>query len=146
MRIVPMFASLVVDTRRSFALSAQLRRTYNGICHFFSRDLAVQHNRHHPCWKATHFLPCTRPPDVMRMNRPPKRATYGPSQSRAFVATSSGHRHARVHRAPDPMYSAGHLLSAPSFLATLFPGMFIRRALPLSASSGAFSFILSLLW
>jgi len=57
-----------------------------------------------------------------------------------------GHRHARVHRAPDPMYSAGHILSARSFLATLFPGLLIRRALPLSASSGAFSFILSILW
>jgi len=57
-----------------------------------------------------------------------------------------GHRHARVHRAPDPMYSAGHILSAPSFLATLFPGLLIRRAFPLSASSGAFSFILSILW
>ncbi len=89
MRIVPMFASLVVDTRWSFALSAQSRRTYNGICHFFSRDRAVQHNRHHPCWKTAYFLPCTRPPDVMRMHRPPKRATYGPSQRRAFVATSS---------------------------------------------------------
>ena len=30
-----------------------------------SRDLAVQRHEHHPCWKAAHFLPCTRPPDVM---------------------------------------------------------------------------------
>ena len=149
MLIVPMFASLVVDTRRSFALAAQLRRTYDGICHFFSRDLAVQHGLHHPCWKAGHFLPCTRPPDVMRMHRPPKRATYGPSQRRAFVATSSGHRHARVHRAPDPMYSAGHIFSAPSLdRAALGRSRFpcLRRALPLSASSGAFSFLLSILW
>jgi hypothetical protein len=44
------------------------------------------------------------------------------------------------------MYSAGHILSAPSFLDTLFPGLLIWRAFPLSASSGAFSFILSILW
>jgi hypothetical protein len=44
------------------------------------------------------------------------------------------------------MYSAGHILSDPSFLATLFPGLLIRRAFLLSTSSGAFSFILSLLW
>jgi hypothetical protein len=44
------------------------------------------------------------------------------------------------------MYSAGHILSVPGFLATFFPGLLIRRALPLSASSGAFSFILSILW
>jgi len=81
MRIVPMFASLVVDTRRSlqcfaslvvdtrrsFAQAAQSRRTYNGICHFFSRDRAAQHNCHHPCWEAAYFLPCTRPPDVLRL-------------------------------------------------------------------------------
>jgi hypothetical protein len=91
MRIVLMFASLVVDTWRSFALAAQLRRTYNGICHFFSRDLAVQHNRHHPCWKAAHFLPCTRPPDVLRLHRPQRRRIhYCPSQRRAFVTTRSG--------------------------------------------------------
>jgi hypothetical protein len=79
--IVPMFASLAVDTRRniqcfallgvdtrrSFALAAQSRRTYNGICHFSSRDRVVQHNRHHPCWKAAYFLPCTRPPDVFAL-------------------------------------------------------------------------------
>jgi hypothetical protein len=90
MRIVPMFASLVVDTRRSFALAAQSRRTYNGICHFSSRDRAVQHNRHHPCWKAAHFLPCTQPPDVMRLHRPQRRRIHpGPSE-RTFVSTLSG--------------------------------------------------------
>jgi len=36
-----------------------------------------------------------------------------------------GHRHVRVHRAPDPMYSGGHILSDPSFLATLFRGHFL---------------------
>ena len=90
-RIVPMFASLVVDTRWSFALATQSRRTYNGICHFFSRDRAVQHNRHHPCWKAAYFLPCTRPPDVLRLYRAQRgRINYGPSQRRTFVATRSG--------------------------------------------------------
>jgi hypothetical protein len=44
------------------------------------------------------------------------------------------------------MYSVVHILSAPELLATFFPGLLIRRALPLSASSGAFSFILSILW
>jgi hypothetical protein len=45
-----------------------------------------------------------------------------------------------------PMYSEGHILSAPGLLATFVQGLLIRRALPLSASSGAFSFILSILW
>ena len=91
MRTVPMFASPVVHTRRSFALAAQLRRKYFGICQFSSRDLAVQHGRHHPCWKAAHFLPCTRPPDVLRLHRPQRgRTQYGPSQRRAFVVTRSG--------------------------------------------------------
>jgi hypothetical protein len=89
MRTVPMFASPAVHTRRS-ALAAQLRRKYFGIRQFSSRDLAVQHDENHPCWKAAHFLPCTRPPDVMRMHRPPRRATFGPSQRRAFVVTRSG--------------------------------------------------------
>ena len=100
MRIVPMFASLVVDTLRSFALAAQLRRRHNGTCHFSLRDLAVQHGLHHPRWKAAHFLPCTRPPDVMRMHGPPKRATYGPSQRRAFVSTTSGHLQSRSSTRP----------------------------------------------
>ena len=39
-------------------------------------------------------------------------------------------------RAPPP---EGYILSAPSFLATFFPGLLIRRALPFSASSCAFS-------
>ena len=142
---MPMFDSPAVYTRRS-ALAAQLRKLHLRICQIFLREMTVQRDEQHPCWKTAHFLPCTRPPDVMRMHRPPKRATYGPSQRRAFVATSSGHLHARVNRAPDPMYSAGHILSVPGFLATFFPGLLIRRALPLSASSGAFSFILSILW
>ena len=66
-RSIQCFALLAVDTRRSFALSSQSRRTYNWICHFSSRDRAVQHNRHHPCWKAAYFLPCTRPPDVFAL-------------------------------------------------------------------------------
>jgi hypothetical protein len=77
--------------RRSSALAAQLRRKYFGICQFSSRDLAVQHGRHHPCWKAAHFLPCTRPPDVLRLHRPQRgRPHYGPSERRAFVVTRSG--------------------------------------------------------
>ena len=91
MRIVLMFASLVVDTRRKFALAAQSRRTYTGICHFSLRDRAVRHHRHRPCWKAAYFLPCTRPPDVLRLHRAHRgRIHYGPSQRRAFVATRSG--------------------------------------------------------
>ncbi len=88
MRTVPMFASPAVHTRRS-ASAAQWRRKYFGTRQFSSRDLAVQHDTNHPCWKAAHFLPCTRPPDVMRMHRP-RRATFGPSQRRAFVVTRSG--------------------------------------------------------
>ena len=98
MRTVPMLASLVVNPRWSIAPAAQMRRRHLGTCHLSSRDLTVEHGRHHPCWKAAHFLPCTRPPDVMRLHRPPKRATYGPSQRHAFVATSSGHRHASIDR------------------------------------------------
>jgi hypothetical protein len=89
MRTVPMFASPAVHTRRA-ASAAQLREKYFGIRQFSSRDLAVQRNDHHPCWKAAHFLPCTRPPDVMRMSRPQRRRTFGPSERRAFVATRSG--------------------------------------------------------
>ena len=43
-----------------------------------------------------------------------------------------------------PMSLEGHILSAPGLLVTFFKGLLIRRALPLSASSGAFSFILSI--
>ena len=89
MRTVPMFASPAVHTRRS-ALAAQLRRKYFGIRQFSSRDLAVQLDEHHPCWKAAHFLPCTRPPDVLRMHRPQRHTTFGPSARRAFVVTRSG--------------------------------------------------------
>jgi hypothetical protein len=45
-----------------------------------------------------------------------------------------------------PMSSEGHILSVPGLLATFFQGLLIRRALPLSASSGDFSFILSILF
>jgi hypothetical protein len=89
MRTVPMFASPAVHTRRR-ALADQLRRKYFGIRQFSSRDLAVQHDENHPCWKAEHFLPCTRPPDVMRMHGPQLRTTFGLSERRAFVATRSG--------------------------------------------------------
>jgi hypothetical protein len=90
MRTVPMFASSVVYMRRSSALATQLRRKYLGTRQFSSRDLAVQHDKHHPCWKTAHFLPCTRPPDVLRMHRPHLRTTFGPSARRAFFATRSG--------------------------------------------------------
>ena len=90
-RSIQCFASLAVDTRRSFAQADQSRRTYNGICHFSSRDRAVQHNCHHPCWKAAYFLPYTRPPDVLRLHRAQRgRINYGPSHRRAFVTTRSG--------------------------------------------------------
>jgi hypothetical protein len=36
------------------------------------------------------------------------------------------------------MSSEGHILSDPGLLATFFRGLLIRRALPLSASSGVF--------
>jgi len=52
--------------------------------------MTVQRDEQHPCWKAVLFLPCTRPPDVMRLHRSPKRATYGPSERREFVSTLSG--------------------------------------------------------
>jgi len=90
MRIVPMFASPVVYTRRR-TLSAQLRRTHCGTRHFFSRDLTPQRDAQHPCWKAAHFLPCTRPPDVMRLHRPQRgRIHHGPSELSVFVVTRSG--------------------------------------------------------
>jgi hypothetical protein len=86
-----MFAWLVVDTRRSFVLADQLRRTHCGTRHFFSRDLTVKRDAKHPCWKAAHFLPFTRPPDVMRLHRPQRGLIHhGPSERRAFVATRSG--------------------------------------------------------
>ena len=84
-----MFASPAVYTRRC-ALAAQLRKLHLGIGQIFSRDMTVQCDAQHPCWKAAHFLPCTRPPDVMRLHRSSKRATYGPSQRRAYALTRSG--------------------------------------------------------
>ena len=89
MRTVPMFALPAVYTRRS-ALAAQLRRKYLGTRQFSSRDLTVQRDDNHPCWKSAHFLPCTRPPDVMRMHRPARQSTFGPSERRVFVVTRSG--------------------------------------------------------
>ena len=142
MRIVPMFASPAVHTRRSTAppavhtrrsaLVSQLRRIHCGIRQFFSRDLTVQRDEHHPCWKEAHFLPCTRPPDVDLL------------KLRSYFLSQLGPRYARMLKLP--MYSEGHILSAPGLLATFFEELLIRRALPLSASSGAFSFILSILW
>jgi hypothetical protein len=124
MRIVPMFASLVVDTRRSFSLAAQSRRTYNGICHFSSRDRSVQHNHHHPCWKAAHFLPCTRPPDVMRLHRPQRgRINPGPSKPRAFVSTRSGLQ---------TMTTGGHEdATAPAAVTSAAAGP-VRRFMPIA--------------
>ena len=70
---------------------AQLGRTHCGIRHLFSRDLIAQRDALHPCWTAAHFLPCTRPPDVMRLYRPQRgRIHHGPSERRAFVSTRSG--------------------------------------------------------
>ena len=90
MRTVPMFASPVVYTRRR-TLAAQLGRTYCGIRYLFSRDLIAQRDALYPCWTAAHFLPCTRPPDVMRLYRPQRgRIHHGPSERRAFVSTRSG--------------------------------------------------------
>jgi hypothetical protein len=109
MRTVPMFASPAVHTRRS-ALAAQLRRKYFGIRQFSSRDLAVQHDENHPCWKAAHFLPCTRPPDVMRMHGPQRRTTFGLSERRAFVATRSGFQ---------PMPSGGVLIALQTALVEI---------------------------
>ena len=93
MRTVPMFASPVVYTRRrtlADQLNTELRRTHCGTRHFFLRDLTAQHDAQHPCWTATHFLPYTRPPDVMRPHRSSNRATYGPSERRAYALTRSG--------------------------------------------------------
>ena len=84
-----MFASPAVHTRRC-ALAAQLRKLHLGIGQIFSRDMTVQCDAQHPCWKAAHFLPCTRPPDVMRLHRSSNRATYGPSERRAYALTRSG--------------------------------------------------------
>ena len=90
-RRIQCFASLVVNPRRSIAPAAQLRRRHRGTCQFSLRDLVVQHAGHHPCWKAAHFLPCTRPPDVLRLPRAQRgRIHYGPSHRRAFVAMGSG--------------------------------------------------------
>ena len=125
-----MFASPAVYTRW-IALTAQLRKLHFGNGQIFSRDLTVQRDEHHPCWKSAHFLPCTRPPDVDLL----KLRSYFLSQlGPSYVGTLKL-----------PMSSKGHILSAPGLLATFFKGLLIRRALPLSASSSVFSFILSIL-
>jgi hypothetical protein len=90
-RSIQCFASLVVNTRRSITPAAQLRRRHRGTCQFSLRDLVVQHAGHHPCWKAAHFLPCTRPPDAIRLHSAQSgRIRYGAHARRAFVATRSG--------------------------------------------------------
>ena len=90
-RSIQCSASPVVNTRRNITPAAQLRRRHRGTCQFSLRDLVVQHAGHHPCWKAAHFLPCTRPPDVLRLPRAQRgRIHYGPSQRCAFVAPRSG--------------------------------------------------------
>jgi hypothetical protein len=142
MRIVPMFASPAVHTRRNIAppdvqtrrsaSAAQLGRKYFGTCQFSSRDLAVQHGQHHPCWKTVHFLPCTRPPDVDLL----KLHSYFLSPLVPLY----------VRPLKLPMSSEGHILSDPGLLATFFKGLLIWSVFPLSASSGVFSFILSILW
>ena len=63
---------------------------------------------------------------------------------RSYVLTQLGLRYVWLIKLP--MSSDSHILSVPGLLATFFKGLLIRRALPLSASSGAFSFILSILW
>ena len=91
MRTVPVSASPVVNTRRNITPAAQLRRRHRGTCQFSLRALVVQHAGHHPCWKAAHFLPCTRPPDAIRLHRAQRgRIRYGAHARRAFVATRSG--------------------------------------------------------
>jgi|LauGreDrversion2_3_1035106.scaffolds.fasta_scaffold123880_1 hypothetical protein len=63
---------------------------------------------------------------------------------RSYVLTQLGLRYVWLIKLP--MSSDGHILSVPGLLATFFQGLLILRALPLSASSGVFSFILSILW
>ncbi len=77
-------------TRRC-VLADQLRKLHLGIGQIFLRDMTVQCDEQHPCWKAAHFLPCTRPPDVLRLHRAQHgRIHYGPSHRRIFVAHRSG--------------------------------------------------------
>ena len=105
-RSIQCFALLVVNTRRSITPAAQLRRRHRGTCQFSLRDLVVQHAGHHPCWKAAHFLPCTRPPDAIRLHRDQRgRIRYGAHARRAFVAPRSGFQNA----CPD-VTDAGDLL------------------------------------
>ncbi len=131
-----MFASPAVYTRRS-ALAAQLRKLHLGIGQIFLRDMTtvmsnIRVGRPHTFYRAHDLLMSCACTDL-RSAQLTALLSAAPLSPRA-----PGHRHARVHRAPDLMYSAGHILSAPSFLATLFPGLLIRRAFPLSASSGTF--------
>ena len=124
MLIVPMFAWLVVDTLRSCALADQLRRKHCGTRHFFSRDLTVQRDEQHPCWKAAHFLPCTRPPDAMHLHRPQRgRIHYGPSHRSAFVTTRS-----RLHTMP----TGGHGDDAAPAAVTGVAAGHVRRFTPIA--------------
>ena len=105
-RSIQCFASPVVNTRRNITLAAQLGRRHRGTCQFSLRALVVQHAGHHPCWKAAHFLPCTRPPDAIRLHRAQRgRIRYGAHARRAFVAPRSGFQNA----CPD-VTDAGDLL------------------------------------
>ena len=127
----------------------------------------------HPCQHAAAHLPCTRPPDVPYARRP-VRARPGVSDRRylqAFVITRAGtdtmpRRDEEDSIEEDTASAAARgdgrvsrfgtraraAMTPPAPVrpstpaATFFQGLLIRRALPLSASSGAFSFILSILW
>jgi hypothetical protein len=74
----------------SGALAALLIRTYLGIRHFPSRDLVSRKGCRHPCRQAAFFLPCARPPDVLRLRFGRPRNHRGAYLRRAFVLTRSG--------------------------------------------------------
>ena len=108
-----------------------------GTCRHPTRDSASLH----PCRQAAYFLPCTRPTDACGscLDRPRHRrpqVSLDRTQVRAFVITRAGTATGGSH----------HLCSG--LLATFFEDLTIRRhflLLLLSATSGAFSFILSIL-
>ena len=158
-----MFVSLEVCQTSRSALAYQLERTYFGIRHSFLRSLVAQH----PCWTEACFLPCTRLPDIVYQSL----ANYLlctkaiRCDGAAELETSDGfqvwcRKHQVVFHPVSPYQHTmqghienlvpctreGHIISVPGLLATFFEGILLRRALPLSASSGAFSFILSILW
>jgi hypothetical protein len=74
----------------SGALAALLMGTYLGIRHFPSRDLVSRKGCSHPCRQAAFFLPCARPPDVLRLRFGRPRNHRGAYVRRAFVLTRSG--------------------------------------------------------